>query len=114
MKISPEHWVDKFIRSATNGRIVSVKLRRVLTLIVIPIWFLGLIYSLLWLYVGCVNGYIYWFRPLIEAYNKKIIFSELIFSLLAPAFYLLICFIIPWIIVRLIFWVIDADNVTKA
>jgi len=38
LKLSPEFLVARFVKSATNGRKTSVKLSRILTIIVLPIW----------------------------------------------------------------------------
>ncbi|WP_142684446.1 hypothetical protein [Chitinophaga polysaccharea] len=54
IKISPEHWVDRFIRSATNGRSVSGKARRMVVVLLLLICFGGLIYSLLCTYTGII------------------------------------------------------------
>lgn len=110
MKNLPERLVHKFILSASNGRSVSPKIRRLLTLVVVPIWTLGLIYSLIWFVVGCIEGKKYWFGTFDERYQVGVTYEELLLAVFAPLIYFAICFFIPWTIIRLIFWVKDADK----
>lgn len=42
MKLSPELLVTRYLQSAMNGKKLSLRLRRILTLVIIPIWLLGL------------------------------------------------------------------------
>lgn len=54
IKISPEHWVDRFIHSATNGRSVSGRVRRIIVIFLFLICSTGLIYSLYCTYNGII------------------------------------------------------------
>jgi hypothetical protein len=135
ISLSPEHLVAKYIKSATNGRNISVRLRRIITLILIPIWIISLVWSISMLYQGVTairiaekfdkaiksEGYhheyrngnsqivpnsVYhdlWQEKLWEAQNN----IDLTYYSLLP---ILFVFIVPWIILRLVFWVIDAKE----
>lgn len=125
LNLSPELLIANYVKSATNGRIISVRLRRILTLIIIPLW-LGL---LIWSGIMTSEG-ISAFKEVkkiensIRETNKfygdadhigilEVELSraedskDLIYYL--PAF-LVLGFIVPWVILRLIFWIIDADK----
>lgn len=133
-KLSPEYLIAKYIKSATNGRSISVRLRRILTLVLIPLWIAGLVWSGYMSYEGFKairkkNNIEEWLRYARLQYannnpsmniseNPSILDSEmqlrtqkdridLVYYF--PAF-LVIGFIIPWIVLRLTFWIIDADK----
>lgn len=143
---SPELWVARFIKSATNGKTISVRARRILTLIMIPLWLLGLVWCVTLCYDGTKAIFTYYklkdeassdmgeyikrgledqqriarkmyhnpyltltYKPPDYEYEMKQA-KEDILQLLAFPIYVLIFFVTPWIITRLVFWVIDADN----
>jgi hypothetical protein len=112
-KFSPELWVARFIKSATNGKTVSIRVRRILTLIVIPIWLLGLIWSLLAFYIGCIETYQYFNLSPSDHFGNYVVIDEYMMRILAIPIYLLICFATPWAITRLTFWIVDADKVRE-
>jgi hypothetical protein len=136
LKLSPEYWVMGFVKSATNGKNISIRLRRILTIILTPIWLGGLVWAGYMTYIG-VTAYQkvkkiehsiretnkhysqynpntgsfttdpYYLRKLesrlsIENDNKDLVYC-------LPAF-LVIGFLVPWVLLRLIFWIVDADN----
>jgi hypothetical protein len=147
--ISPERLVAKFIKSATNGRTVSVRKRRILTLIAIPIWLLGFACCATCSYNGVKAIFTYYeakknYSPEFDKYMEEDIKkmeplaqktyhnpylklryvpkdyeSEMrrakreMFQLLAIPVYLIVFFILPWVITRLVFWIVDADKVTE-
>jgi hypothetical protein len=43
LKLSPEHLVARYLRSATNGKVLSVRKNRILTLLIFPIWIIAII-----------------------------------------------------------------------
>ena len=172
--ISPDLLIAKFIKSATNGRVVTIRTRRVLTLILIPVWLLGLFFTIPIFYEGCkaANAYLDaktdrgiryqdlpedyyvghemhksmrerflrnshpedtltaeewniiegkepepdWLKEQLESYTPPVNQAAIddakagMFNLLALPLYVLIFFALPWIVLRLIFWVIDADK----
>ena len=128
LNLSPELLIANYVKSATNGRIISVRLRRILTLIITPIWLGLLIWSGVMTYQGITA-----FRDVkriensiretnkfygdanhtgileIELSRAKD-YTDLVYYL--PAF-LIISILTPWLILRMIFWVIDADKVKE-
>ena len=99
-KLSPENIIANFIKSATNGRAVSPKLRRILTIIIFPIWVLGLAFYL-WVTIDMIM-----YNDMIKHPIRFLDFDEA-WSII---YFILIAFIIPFIILKLTFWVIDADR----
>jgi len=124
IKISPEIWIAKFVKSATNGRVITVRLRRILTLLILPIWLLGLGITSYYCYKAIIAipkyneekeimksiGGVGYYYPTGYANDEMISLEEDIKGFISIIYYLAICFIIPWIILRLTFWIIDADN----
>lgn len=137
MKLSPEFLVAGLIKSATNGRIASVRLRRIITLIIIPVWIAGIAISIDGFITALdastkykeyewklkrfnqsvrPDGYIYdnSFNQLKDDYQSEMWKYERkkdgYFYIL---YFLLICLIIPWVLTRIIFWIIDADKATE-
>lgn len=129
LNLSPELLIASYIKSATKGRIISVRLRRILTLIIIPVW-LGL---LVWSGVMTYQG-IKAFRDVKRIENsisetnkfygdanhvgilevelsRAKDYTDLVFYL--PAF-LISSLLFPWIILRLTFWIIDAESNKEA
>lgn len=123
--LSPELLIAKYVKSATNGRIISVRLRRIMTLIIIPIWLGLLIWSAIMTYQGITA-----FKEIkkiensIRETNKfygdanhigilEVELSraedskDLIYYFPAS---LILGFIIPWVILRMMYWIIDADK----
>lgn len=130
IKLSPEYWIGGLIKSATNGRVIPVKTKRILTSIIIPIWIVGLII--------CIQGFTE-ARKASKYYNEQKVRLDALNSTYSRdngkfdnsrgdylsgmrwaeekmngyyygIYFLLICFVIPWVIVRLIFWVMDSDK----
>lgn len=67
LRFSPELMIARFIKSATNGRSITIRLRRILTLVIIPIWLLGLVWVVI-LYIDAINAIPK--LKLIEEYKK--------------------------------------------
>lgn len=137
--ITPELWVAKYIKSATNGKTLSIRSRRILTLFLVPIWIAGLVWSVYMTYIGIsayqkVKNIEYSIRETNKFYSRynsnagsfttDPVYLERLESRLSveqdnkdliyylPAF-LIIGFILPWIILRLIFWIIDAKEIEQ-
>ena len=136
LKLSPEYWVGRFIKSATNGKSISVRLKRILTLILIPIWIGGLAWTGYMTYIGITayqkvkkieysiretNKFYSRYNPNTGSFTTDPYYLNQLESRLAiqqdnkdlvyylPLF-LLIGFVLPWILLRLIFWIVDADK----
>ena len=129
LNLSPELLIANYVKSATNGRIISVRLRRILTLIIIPLWVGLLIWSGIMTFQGVTA-----FRDVkriensiretnkfygdahhtgvleLELYKAEDA-KDLVYYL--PAF-LISSLLIPWLTLRLIFWIIDAENSKEA
>lgn len=106
-KLSPEYLVAKLVKMATNGRVISPIFRRILTIILVPFWILlirGIILSI-------IN-----IKEEVDIYNRapKMYPKEYFQHNLREPIELIIIFltliVLPWLIVRLIYWVIDADK----
>ena len=131
-KFSPELIVARYIKSATNGRILTVRMSRLLALIILPIWLVVFILSGIMMYDGIrsfvklaeiedhrkistanIQSSIDQSREISriddEYYYDKIQNDNRISVLFLPAF-IVICFGIPWALLRLVFWIIDGDN----
>lgn len=172
--ISPDLLIAKFIKGATNGRVVTIRTRRVLTLILIPVWLLGLLFTIPIFYEGCkaANAYLDaktdrgiryqdlpedysvghemrksmrerflrnshpadtltaqewniiegkepepdWLKEQLESYTPPVDQAAIedakvnMLNLLALPLYGLLLFVIPWIVLRLIYWIVDADK----
>jgi hypothetical protein len=133
LKLSPENWIAGLVKSATNGRIISVRLRRILTLIIIPIWITGLVIS--------IQGF-FDARKATAYYNEQKARLDYLNSTYRNdngrydnsrndyqsgmnwaegkmngyyygLYFILLCFIIPWLITRIAFWIIDAKEVEQ-
>lgn len=166
-KYSSELLVARFIKSATNGRTVSIRTRRVFTLILVPIWLLGLAWSAPFFYDGCKSIIEYFeirrnsripYEYLSEGTRKVMIRDAIrsessiadtldyttweiiegreqtpqwvidkinrmsyrqdeldeaksrMLGMLSLPFYIGVFFVMPWVILRLIFWIVDADK----
>lgn len=131
LKLSPEYWISGLVKSATNGKKISVRLRRILTLIIIPLWIMGIAIS--------VEGFIKakeathkykHFKSRLESLNMMYpndngrfdgTRSDYMASMNEAErntggycywiYFLLLCLIIPWVVARLVFWIIDAKEV---
>jgi len=99
--LTPELLIARFFKSATRGRQLSGKLRRILTTILIPMWTI--------LSVVCF----------IKSYDEiQHNFTEDIYL---PFFriderwsfplFILFAFIVPYLTLWLIFWIMDADKI---
>jgi hypothetical protein len=144
--ITPEILVARYITSATKGRKTSIKTRRIITLILIPIWLLGLVWGVTLSYKGAKAIFTYYeaknnqspeldkqlqedvkkMEPLAQrmyhnpyltlSYAPKDYESEMgkakgeMFQLLALPTYFLLFFALPWVITRLVFWIVDAEK----
>jgi hypothetical protein len=135
--LSPELIIARLIKSATNGRIISVRLRRILTLIIFPIWVIGLSLAIYLLVqassalserdevtndIRIYEGKARTQKDLEWAYNERVFslqkeqstLDTTIFHGFASVFYFIIlCFLLPWLILRITFWIIDADKVKE-
>jgi len=100
-KLSPEHIIARFIKSATNGRSVSPRIRRLITIIIFPIWVIGLLFCL-WISIDMII-----YNEMIKHPILFLDFDEA-WSFL---YFILLAIILPFIILKLTFWVIDADKV---
>lgn len=109
-KLSPELLVSRYIKSATKGRNVSIRTRRFLTLVLLPIWAMGLLWSLIAFYYGCLDTILYFNLSPADNFGNYVVFDEYLLCIMAIPIYLCICFILPWVVVRLIFWIVDADK----
>ena len=135
---SPEILVGNYIKSATNGRVISLRLKRILTLILIPLSIAATVYSAIMFYQGVTaikkveklekalrserlnNSHYDWnygksqFVPNSPFYtlweqelrNAKDRIDLAYYSPLPISFLL----VVPWIILRLVFWIIDAKE----
>lgn len=107
IKLSPEYWVGGLIKSATNGRIISARLRRILTIILISIWAL----SITQIIMSILD-----IKRELNAYNKnphtypEYILKHNLKEPIEIIIYVVLFMILPWLIIRLVFWVIDADK----
>ena len=140
LRLSPELLVAKYVKSATNGKKISIRLKRVLTLILIPVWICGIVWSGYMTFQGLmayqkIKKIEYSIRETNKNYSRynpntgsfttdqqylnqlesRLAIQkdnrDLIFYL--PAF-LVIGFVIPWVILRLMFWIIDANNTKES
>ncbi|MGN6400970.1 MAG: hypothetical protein ACTHMD_10980 [Flavisolibacter sp.] len=118
-KLLPEYWVSGFIKSATNGRTVTVKQRRLITLLAIPIWVIGLIVTIVLVYqaIAAWPHYIqaksYYDLYQSDYYNYFNLRYTVYAGAISLVLYLFICFIAPWTLLRLASWIKDADNVKE-
>ena len=139
INLSPEVLVRKYIKSATNGKVIPVRIGRLLTLILIPLWIGGVIWSGIMSLEGikAINktkrleeairferknskpyypngGTMLYESPYLQDLQQKLTVQQdkRDFVFYFPA-YIIIAFILPWIIVKLIFWVIDAKEVVQ-
>lgn len=104
LNLSPELLVAKYIKSATNGRSISVRLRRILSLAFIPIWIFA-IYKFISHIISTIHIRIR-YNDLYETGFLRMNWPiHLGVTLQFFAFIFL-----PWIILRVIFWIIDADK----
>ncbi len=128
LKLSPDYLVVKYLKSATNGKSISIRLIRVVTLILIALLITGTIVT--------VNGYLK-AKQAAKEYNQNkfglMVLNatykndngkwdyqrdEYLGAMMRakrnmnwyefPIYFFLTCFIIPWICIRLSFWIIDA------
>jgi hypothetical protein len=129
LNLSPELLIANYIKSGTKGRIISVRLRRILTLIIIPTWLGFLVWSGAATYQGIsafndvkriensiretnkfygdTNHTQLLELELYRAEDAK----DLVYYL--PVF-LIVSLLIPWLILRIIFWIIDAESNKEA
>jgi hypothetical protein len=134
LKLSPEYLVAGYIGSATNGRILGPRLRRLLTVIIAPFWTLllvGLIFTSIGLYKSFtersearqdlkeeVRQYNEGHLVYDEAYNNfgraiERIESRTTYEIkeqIEILIYLVAALIAPWLILKLIYWIVDADK----
>ena len=129
LNLSPEFLIANYVKSATNGRIISVRLRRILTLIIVPLWFGLLVFSGVATWQGITA-----FRDVKRIQNsiretnkfygdanhtgileielsRAVDAKDLVYYL--PAF-LIGSLLIPWLILRAIFWIIDTESTKEA
>lgn len=139
LKLSPEIWVAKYVKSATNGRVISIKLRRILTLVIIPIWLVGFCFMVDYCYDAVIAISKYkkanesvqfhqnerkinygfpanqsYLIPQYESIENAIADREAsktkIYGFVSILYYVLVFYMIPWGILRIIFWIKDADK----
>lgn len=117
MNLSPELLVAKYLRSATKGKMTSLKQIRTWTLILIILWGFMLLSTTFHIYVAikaCPQ-----FRFEREHYAgtlAELLPSEAkdnVFGLIWIAYFIL-SMLIPWIVLRLKFWISEADKQTNA
>lgn len=170
LTFSPESWVAGYIKSATKGTVISIRLRRILTLVFIPIWIGSIVFSIpsymeafkavpkynrlqelkkggigleyddnncygghvhkSWVndgesthQCGCFNSQ-FWMdmgignpdhRDSVDGLfamaesNQK---GELFKFLILPQLFLMF-FAAPWLIIRVIYWIKDAEKITE-
>lgn len=133
LHITPEILVAKYIKSATNRRNISLRLIRLLTLLLFTVWIIGFYLVI----QGFINS-----RDATKEYRQAKVRLEAIDSMypndngrfdmvrydlrsamLAAErktdgyyfgiYYILICFIIPWVILRVVFWIVDAKEIEQ-
>jgi len=135
-KLSPELWVAGFIKSATNGRVISVRFRRILSLIVLPFWILALVIFSLISYTLIINikeninanHYIKEkisgressgdmsmqeydpYNHMAESFREVETTTSNIKELTWELICIVLILIAPWVLLRLTFWIIDADE----
>lgn len=136
LKLSPEHLVVKYINSATNGKVLSIRLGRLLTLIVFPLWIVSLAWAGIMTFEGIKS--INKSKALEQSirferknnshydYNRSTFVAETPYLEMLEnklrgerdkknlIYYLPVCIVIllfiPWIVLRLIYWVVDSDK----
>jgi len=110
LRLSPESWIAGLVKLST-GRVISAKFKRILTIILVPVWLLSLaqiIMSLLDI------------KREVNEYNKNPhVYPEHIFkhNLREPIeiiIYMIVLIVVPWLLLRLVFWVIDAEKVKES
>jgi len=130
LQLSPEILVTKYIKSATKRKNIPLRLIRLFTLLMTLVWIIGLILV--------IQGFIK-AKDATKEYKQAKVRLEAINSMYPNdngrfdmardeqrsvmweaerktggyyygVYYLLICFIAPWIVLRLIFWIVDAKN----
>lgn len=113
--------VARFVKSASAGRSVTVRMRRILTFIVIPFWLLGLTWTSINSYHATRSTISYyelkgekrwhhdygsnWPYHIQLEYEKSGIVGFWTIPL-----YVFVFFLLPWVIVRIVFWIKDADK----
>lgn len=136
LKISPEYLVVKYINSATNGKVLPIRLGRILTLVIFPLWIVSLAWAGAMTFEGIKslnksealeqsirlerkNNSRYDYNrstfvtetPYLEMLENKLRVErdkkDLIYYL--PTC-IVILFFIPWVALRLIYWVADSDK----
>lgn len=116
-KFSPEFIIAGYFKSATGGRELRPLYRRILTIVIIPIWLCGFA----WVSYMCYDGIMaeQYYQIHTHSYDAiyygsfgympepRLVLDRFVFPAL---YYLFFCYIGPWAIMRLVFWVVDADK----
>lgn len=135
-KLSPEYWVSTYIKSATKREIKSKLDRRVLTLLFCICWFIGLIpvwnsfqdarqaekdYARASIQLGLTPQYVGSLLSQYEIESRKESYKNEQLQRMETAksrmqwlpdllYYFLFAFVCPWIILRIIFWIVNAKE----
>lgn len=133
LHISPEILVAKYIKSATKRRNISLRLIRLLTLLLFTVWIIGFYLVI----QGFINS-----REATKEYRQAKVRLEALDSMypndngrfdmvrfdlrsaMSAAerktggyyfgiYYILICFVMPWVILRVVFWIVDAKEIEQ-
>lgn len=110
LKLSPEFFVSKLIKLATNGRIISAKFRRILTIILIPVWGLSIAHIIM---------SILDIRTKINEHNRNpndypdYVLSHNLREPIEIIIYMIVLIVVPWLLLRLVFWVYDAKEIEQ-
>ncbi len=106
LRLSPESWIAGLVKLST-GRVISAKFRRILTVILVSVWLLS--------FVQIIMSLLDIKREVNEHNKNPHIYPEHILkhNLREPIeiiIYMIALIIVPWLLLRLAFWVIDADK----
>ncbi len=138
INFSPEQLVAKYVKSATNGRSISIRLRRIITLFLFPLWIIAFAWSITMLYQGvsaintakkldkAIKSEKYYYNyndgktqwipssPYHELWQQNLMLAQgrivLLYYSPLPILFLLL---VPWIGLRLVFWIVNANEVVQ-
>lgn len=130
LKLSPEYMISKYAKSATNGRSISVRVSRIIILALVALLVVVIVvtiqdyskakeatsrYNLNKAQLEAINR-MYpndngkWDYARDEKLSGMAYAKADMNWYYFPIYFLLILFIVPWVIIRLSFWIIDAGK----